>query len=113
MHIFLTREEKDKLAKWKYSVEDKSITTQIFNPWWNWVVKFIPNTVPPNIISLAGLLCILYYFHLAFNYASTHSRLISLLGVILVFAYQTLDAIDGKHARRTHKRDINLECVLA
>ena len=101
MHIFLKREEKDKLAKWQYSVDDKSITTQLFTSWWNYIVTWVPETVAPNILSLAGLLCILFYFQLAYDYASTNSMLVSLSGFVLIFAYITLDAIDGKHARRT------------
>jgi len=28
MHIFLSRDEKDRLSKWKYQVQDNSITTK-------------------------------------------------------------------------------------
>lgn len=101
MHFFLSREEKDRLSKWKYSVVDNSITTQIFTPWWRYIVKLVPETVAPNILSLAGLLCILYFFNLAIRYSDTHASLISLVGAVLVFIYTTLDAIDGMHARRT------------
>lgn len=101
MHIFLTKAEKGNLSKWKYSVVDNSITTKYFTPWWNYVVQFVPKTVAPNILSLAGLLCILYFFNLANKYSDNYSSLISFIGAILVFTYTTLDAIDGMHARRT------------
>lgn len=101
MHIFLNKDEKNKLSKWKYSVIDNSITTKLFTPFWNYVVQIVPKTVAPNILSLAGLLCVLYFFNLSFRYAASHTSLISFIGAILVFTYTTLDAIDGMHARRT------------
>lgn len=101
MHIFLSRDEKDRLSKWKYSVVDNSITTKLFTPWWKFIVQYVPITVAPNILSLAGLLCILYFFNLAFRYSHLYANLISIVGAVLVFAYTTLDAIDGMHARRT------------
>src|SRR5437868_5615745 len=100
MHLFLSRDEKDKLSKWKYSVIDNSITTKLFTPFWDYIVTFVPNTVSPNILSIAGLLCILYFFNLSYRYSNNYSSLISFFGAILVFIYTVLDAIDGKHARR-------------
>ena len=99
--VFLTREERQNIGQWKYACTDHSITTKIFTPWWNFLVKFVPPTVAPNIISLAGLICILYFFNLAFNYAEDMPSACSFAGVLLVFMYMSLDAIDGKHARNT------------
>ena len=99
--VFLTREEKYNLSKWSYACVDNSITTQLFTPWWNWCVKFVPETVAPNILSLSGMIFILYFFHLAYNFADEKNSLVSFAGIILMFGYRTLDAIDGKHARNT------------
>lgn len=99
-NIFLTVTEKEKLARWKYSVEDKSITTEIFNPLWEYLTGFFPPTVPPNVISLAGLLCTLYSWYLSHNYIDSYPITISVACVILTFAYFTLDSVDGKCARR-------------
>ncbi|XWV24580.1 cytidyltransferaserelated domain containing protein [Tupanvirus deep ocean] len=99
--VFLTPEQKYNLGKWKYSVEDKSITTKWFTPFWNFLVKLVPNTVAPNVLSLSGLLCILYAFHLTYHYIDTYPILISLSAFFLIFTYMNLDAIDGKHARLT------------
>jgi phosphatidylglycerophosphate synthase len=100
-NVFLTREERENIAQWKYACVDHSITTKLFTPWWNFIVRFVPATVAPNILSLAGLICILYFFNLAFNYADEMPYACSFAGVILVFMYVSLDAIDGKHARNT------------
>jgi choline-phosphate cytidylyltransferase len=97
--IFLSKPEKERLRKWQYSVEDKSITTVLFNPFWNWLVKFVPNSVAPNILSLAGLISVLYAYHISHNYLNYYPKLVSITSVLLVFLYMNLDAIDGKHAR--------------
>lgn len=99
--IFLTRKEKENLSEWSYRVEDHSIVSKIFDPFWNWLVKLVPETVAPNILSLAGLLCILYAFHISYNYVSDYPNLVSISVLILTFVYMNLDSIDGKHARRT------------
>ena len=100
--LFLTRIQKDNLGKWQYQVEDLSITTKIFSPFWNYLVTLVPTTVAPNILSLAGLLCILYAFNICHNYLDIYPRLVSFSAFLLIFGYMNLDAIDGKHARRTN-----------
>jgi cytidyltransferase-like protein len=99
-NIFLTKEDNENLSKWKYTVEDKSISTKIFGPFWNWLAEFIPDNVAPNILSLAGLICILYSFNLSYNYFEEYPIFTSLMTFLLVFIYMNLDAIDGKHARK-------------
>ncbi|XWV25813.1 cytidylyltransferase [Tupanvirus soda lake] len=101
LNIFLTAEQKYNLSKWKYSVDDKSITTKWFTPFWNFLVSLVPNTVAPNVLSLSGLLCIMYAFHLTYHYIDVYPTLIAFSVFLLIFAYMNLDAIDGKHARLT------------
>lgn len=101
MDIFLNKTEKDNLKKWKYSVEDLSITSEILDPFWNKVVTFVPNTVAPNVLTLAGFIFILYAHHLCLYYLNAQPTIISLITCLFTFIYMTLDAIDGKHARRT------------
>jgi len=102
MDIFLTRAEKGKLSQWKYQVVDNSFSTKLMTPFWDWLVSFVPNTVAPNILTLTGFLCVLYSYHLCYNYLDHNTNLfgIGLSSILLIFAYMNLDAIDGKHARR-------------
>lgn len=102
MDIFLSNNEKKRLARWKYHVEDNSITTEYLNPFYNYLSSWVPNNVAPNVISLTGLLCTLYAFYLSYNYFTIWPRLMSLFFAVLTFTYMCLDAIDGKQARRIH-----------
>ncbi len=96
----LTNKEKDNLNKWSYSVDDPSITTQLLTPFWNTVVNLVPDYVSPNVLSLSGLLLLVYAYYITYLYSSAYPRTIALVSALLLFSYQTLDAIDGKHARR-------------
>lgn len=97
--MLFTDTERNNISKWEYKVNDTSITTKIFTPFWNYVASYVPDTVAPNILSLAGLLCILYAYNIS---CLSISPLIYILIAFLTFSYMTLDAIDGKHARRTN-----------
>ncbi|KAK1780570.1 CDP-alcohol phosphatidyltransferase-domain-containing protein [Copromyces sp. CBS 386.78] len=94
------------LKTYKYSAVDKSpVSNYILKPYWNAFVEFLPLWVAPNMVTLigfgfivanVGLLLIFIpdlvgpgpswlYFSFAFG----------------LFAYQTMDNVDGKQARRT------------
>ncbi len=99
--LFLTAKERANLSNWKYNVEDNSITSKLFKPLWRFFATFMPVTVAPNIISLTGLLCTLYSYYLCYNYLDQYPLLISVISGLLTFAYISLDAVDGMHARNT------------
>ncbi|CAO3647278.1 unnamed protein product [Cunninghamella blakesleeana] len=93
------------LYKYKYSGVDKSLLSRyVLAPYWNNLVKIFPLWVAPNLITLLGLLCIginvatLYYY--APDLGPCPNWAYYSFGIGL-FAYQSLDAIDGKQARRT------------
>jgi phosphatidylglycerophosphate synthase len=101
-NILLSRQQKNDIAKWNYSVQDNSITTKWFTSFWDCLVVLIPSVIAPNLLSLGGLLCILYAFHLTYFYIAIYPTLVTIAVFILIFMYINLDAIDGKHARRTN-----------
>lgn len=98
---FFTPSEKDNLEKWVYHATDNSISTKLLNPFWNFIASLIPDDVAPNTLSLAGLLCLLQSYYLTYLYGDIYPSMVCLLSALLFFVYQTLDAVDGKHARRT------------
>eukprot|EP00741_Cyanophora_paradoxa_P013417 tig00020685_g12956.t1 len=55
----------------------------------------------PNVLSFAGLLCIVHGYYIERQYLADYPALTVASCIALIFAYQTLDAIDGKHARAT------------
>ena len=92
---FFTPNEKENLEKWNYQVIDNSISTKLLTPFWNWAVTLIPEDVAPNILSLAGLLCILQSYYLTYlcgaSYPSYHIVIIGFL--FLFYLYIKLSLI--------------------
>jgi len=95
------------LHNYKYAGSDASyIYNYITNPYlYPAVLKCIPLWVAPNLITLAGLICtfithgiMMYYCPTLDGHAPTWAYA---LNGVFFFAYQTLDAVDGKQARRT------------
>ncbi|KAI8344087.1 CDP-alcohol phosphatidyltransferase-domain-containing protein [Chlamydoabsidia padenii] len=93
------------LHQYRYGGVDKSLVSRyILTPYWNNLVKVFPLWVAPNLITLIGLSIIGVNVATLFYYTSElgpcPNWVYYSFGIGL-FAYQSLDAIDGKQARRT------------
>ena len=64
------------------------------------MLTFFPPEVAPNILTLAGFLCVLHATYLTYTTYGVHPHLTTFINICLLFAYQTLDALDGKQARK-------------
>jgi cytidyltransferase-like protein len=95
--LVFSKESLNSISSWKYHVEDKTISTQYLTPFWNNCLQYIPEKIAPNVITLAGFMCIIYALYLVENY---NHWLLNLPICFLIFCYSTLDALDGKQARR-------------
>jgi ethanolaminephosphotransferase len=100
------------LRQYKYSGIDKSITSKyILNPFWTWLVTLWPKVIAPNTITLTGLSLVVINFFTLLYYDSKYltekegyhnpPNWVYYTWGICLFLYQSLDAIDGKQARRT------------
>ncbi|XP_062562000.1 cholinephosphotransferase 1 isoform X1 [Armigeres subalbatus] len=95
-----------KLGEHKYSCTNVSLLDPILQPWWCWLVGKVPLWLAPNLITIVGLIInivttlILIYF--SPNGREEPPRWASALCALGLFIYQSLDAIDGKQARRTN-----------
>merc|ERR1719442_327118 len=73
--------------------------------YWNWFVTLVPLWVAPNLITMAGLTVNIVTSLVLVTYCPTATepapRWATFLCGVGLFIYQTLDAIDGKQARRT------------
>ncbi|KAK4011968.1 hypothetical protein OUZ56_021071 [Daphnia magna] len=95
-----------RLKEHKYSCISSSVLEPLLQPWWNWVVQCLPLWLAPNLITITGLILnimtslVLVYYNPDGKEESP--RWAALLCAAGIFIYQTLDAIDGKQARRTN-----------
>ena len=102
---YMTREAIKALKEYKYVSGEYSYGDRMLTPFWNYVVSFMPMWLAPNLITLIGL-CLLIlttFMFLPFDLTMKEEfhPALSLFAAMSFFAYQTLDAIDGKQARRT------------
>lgn len=102
----LTALQLKRLEEHKYSATGRSLLEPIMQVYWNWLVEKVPLWLAPNTITMVGLimnvlttLIVVYYCPTAMEEAPAWAFLLCAIGL---FVYQSLDAIDGKQARRTN-----------
>lgn len=102
---FITQEGLTTIKNHKYKSGGYSIIDNLINPFWEFVVKLMPETLAPNAITLIGVVINFAMYGFMFYYDRTLAEDVPswtyLAVAIGMFLYQTLDAIDGKQARRT------------
>lgn len=115
MFRVLTKEVLIGFDKYKYNAKDTSpLSNYVMHPFWNYVVKFVPLWIAPNVLTLSGFLLLVLNFLLMIYYdmdfcASSRDHpedspvpsWVWLVCAINNFLAHTLDGIDGKQARRT------------
>ncbi|XP_068801131.1 cholinephosphotransferase 1 isoform X2 [Struthio camelus] len=95
-----------RLEQHRYSAAGCSLLEPSLQPYWAWLVEQVPLWLAPNAITLGGLLlnCLTALPLIACCPSATEQAPFwaYLLGALGLFIYQSLDAIDGKQARRTN-----------
>ena len=93
------------LKAYKYTAGEWSPLDNMMNPFWIKCVEFLPMWMAPNLVTLIGLafqlLNLLYFLTLDLSLTKDLPGSLYVLSALSIFIYQTLDAIDGKQARRT------------
>jgi cytidyltransferase-like protein len=99
--LFLDHKDITNLMKWEYKVIDNSWTTEKLTPFWNWILAQVPLSVAPNQLTTCSLVCMMLGTMTCALMMETYPILSCFLVSTMIFSSQTLDAIDGKQARRT------------
>jgi phosphatidylglycerophosphate synthase len=106
LETVITRAGLQNLRTHKYASTGYSWMDNFLNPFWTWIVSYVPASVMPNTLTFVGLVCQCVSCVLAVRYspdmeADITERWVFYAIFLLQFTYETLDAIDGKHARNT------------
>uniref|UniRef100_A0A8B9HW93 Cholinephosphotransferase 1 n=1 Tax=Astyanax mexicanus TaxID=7994 RepID=A0A8B9HW93_ASTMX len=106
LHPPLSAAQLRRLEEHKYSAAGRSLFEPPCQIYWNWLVQQVPLWVAPNTLTITGLVIniittviLVYYCPTGTEEAPAWAFILSALGL---FIYQSLDAIDGKQARRTN-----------
>ncbi|XP_041083501.1 choline/ethanolaminephosphotransferase 1-like isoform X2 [Polyodon spathula] len=102
----LSRHQLKRLDEHRYRSAGRSLLEPLMQCYWEWLVARVPVWIAPNLITIVGLvtnifttLVLVYYCPTATEQAPLWAYLSCAVGL---FIYQSLDAIDGKQARRTN-----------
>ncbi|KAJ8412094.1 hypothetical protein AAFF_G00143610 [Aldrovandia affinis] len=102
----LSQNQLKRLEEHRYNSSGHSLLEPIMQCYWEWLVGCVPTWIAPNLITIVGLvtnifttLVLVYYCPTATEQAPLWAYLSCAVGL---FIYQSLDAIDGKQARRTN-----------
>ncbi|KAH9772098.1 Choline/ethanolaminephosphotransferase 1 [Citrus sinensis] len=95
------------LQRYKYSGVDNSyLAKYVLQPFWSRFVNFFPLWMPPNMITLTGFIFLVTSAVIGYIYSpcldTAPPRWVHFAHGLLLFLYQTFDAVDGKQARRTN-----------
>ena len=106
MSGFITEEGLAQLDRYKYKPGGYTWLDNKMNYFWNWVVQLVPKSVAPNLLTFIGWLFVIasYVCMLVYDYTFTKNipSWCFYFAALCIFIYSTLDAIDGKQARRTN-----------
>lgn len=103
---YITKSGLESIKEHKYKPGVYAPIDKLFTPFWNYTVELCPMWLAPNMITFIGLLCaFVLYFPMLYHDMSMSGEIPAytyVLNCLGVFLFQTLDAIDGKQARRTN-----------
>jgi hypothetical protein len=88
------------LKNYKYVSGEYSLFDHLFTPYWNFCVSLLPIWMAPNLVTLIGLFFMsssaLTYVYYDTTMSQDLNPWLYAYTALVIFIYQTLDAIDGK-----------------
>jgi len=101
----LSPEGLDHIAGHKYVAGKYTPLDSLLNGWWLSLAESLPTWLAPNLVTLLGfvpmMLCYVLMWLASPTLEDPAPRWLAILTSLAVFFYQTMDAVDGKQARRT------------
>ena len=103
---YISEENYDAIRSYQYKSSDSSISYKYcMSPLCDFLVKFFPMWIAPNVITVAGFFVNLLYFLITGYYTGFKGGYVPswacFFSAFCYLLYQVLDNLDGKQARRT------------
>jgi phosphatidylglycerophosphate synthase len=108
MGVTLTKTELEKIKHYKYSTNSATpIEKYFYNAVWDYIANnWLPDWLAPNLLTLLGVVLPLAMLIAVCvvnpSFGETVPHWLLMLGFLANLWYQTIDAVDGKQARRTN-----------
>lgn len=104
--LLLSERDLDMIVAYKYKPGTYTHLDNLLTPYWTWAVTLLPTWMAPNLVTFLGLVGAAVASLLVTSYAPSFEghvpRWCLAVFAVALFFYQTMDAIDGKQARRTN-----------
>ena len=103
----LTQVDLENMKNHKYHSTGYTTVDNLMNPFWIKCASLLPYKFSPNMVTVTGLFCQFLSIFVISTYDLTLSAplkwYVYFFCAFMLFMAQTLDAIDGKHARNTNR----------
>ena len=104
----ITDKDIENLKNYKYTAGEYTKLDNLMNNFWLWAVELLPKTLAPNMVTIyafiSGVLPAVLIVFYDSTFQSQYPALLHVLAAVGIFLYQTLDALDGKQARRINAK---------
>ena len=104
LELFLTPHEKQTFSQWEEQIKDRSITHAISKPVMMWLSLWIPDTVAPNVVTLAGFLALGHAWYMTSSYGELFPVAMTWFAVVNICLFFTTNSMEPFHADRTRQR---------
>mmetsp|Transcript_28907 Transcript_28907/g.44442 ORF Transcript_28907/g.44442 Transcript_28907/m.44442 type:complete len:545 (+) Transcript_28907:159-1793(+) len=104
LELFLTPSEKQTFSQWKEDVKDKSLTHFVTKRFFNAISLYIPDNVAPNVVTLAGLVCLGQAWYMAYLYGESFPTACTWFAVVNILLFFVTNSVDSIHADRIRQR---------
>ena len=102
---YITEEGLKNIKNHQYKPGEYSPLDNLINPYWIKMSEWLPMWMAPNLVTLIGLIALLGSYLTMVYYDMSMTQPLPgwtyLAVAIGIYVFQTMDAIDGKQARRT------------
>lgn len=105
LELFLTPPEKYCFSQWKEDINDRSLTNKYMSGIWKFMAyKYIPDTVAPNCITLAGFLSLGHAWYLTNLYGEEYPTCCTWFAVVSILLFWILISVESFHTDRIRQR---------
>lgn len=104
---YLSEESLKKLVNdpGKYTMDDSSVISHHLNKWWTCCASYVPTCISANVVTVGAAFPLIICWIVSIFYSCKPGSdglpcWLMFLSSFSEFFFQTMDAVDGKHARR-------------
>lgn len=104
LELFLNAPQKYAFGQWKEEIRDRSLSGFMTRPFFNFVARFIPSNVAPNVLSLFGLMTLGQAWYIMDWYGEDYPTISAWLAVVAILSFFVADGITNIHADHIRQR---------